>query len=63
MSLISYGKCNGCGRFDMLNLFWYNMESTVPYGLCDSCMAEFDRAMEESAWQTLYGRDLYDSEE
>ena len=30
MSLISYGKCNGCGRFDMLNLFWYSMVSTAP---------------------------------
>lgn len=46
MSVTSYGKCQHCGKHEILVGFWYNGESTVPDYLCPECMNEFDKAME-----------------
>lgn len=55
MSLKSYGRCEQCKTYAILNCFWYNGVETTPWYLCDDCMAEFDKAMEDSANYTLYG--------
>lgn len=55
MQLRSYGRCQQCKAYAMLNCFWYNGESTAPDYLCDECMEDFDQAMEDSAYYTLHG--------
>ena len=57
MSLKSYGRCEQCKTYTILNCFWYNGVETTPWYLCDDCLAEFDNAMEDSANYTLYGVD------
>lgn len=58
--MYSFGKCQSCGQYQLLRVFWYNGLSTTPDYLCDSCMREFDEAMIESDFWTLYGRGLED---
>lgn len=55
MNMRSYGKCEQCSKHDMLHCFWYNGVELTPWYLCDECMKEFDKAMEESAYFTLHG--------
>ena len=55
MNMRSYGKCEQCGKNDMLHCFWYNGVELMPWYFCDECMEEFDKAMEESAYFTLHG--------
>ena len=56
MNMRSFGKCEQCGRHDMLHCFWYNGIELTPWYLCDKCMEDFDDAMESY-------RDVYDDYE
>ena len=53
MNMRPFGKCEQCGKHDMLHCFWYNGIELTPWYLCDKCMEEFDDAMESY-------RDVYD---
>ncbi len=58
--VISYGKCNSCGRFGMNRCFWYCESDTAPLYMCSECYSDFDNALEEVAWTTLHGYDEMD---
>lgn len=58
--VISYGKCQHCGKHEMLVGFWYNAFATTPDYLCPKCMDEFDDAMAESLFWTEHARALDD---
>lgn len=46
MNLKSFGRC-GCGKYDILNCFWYNQINTAPWYLCNECFESFEKAMED----------------
>ncbi len=60
MKIVSYGKCQQCGKYGMLHGFWYSGESLTPDYLCSGCMEEFDDAMAESYFWTMHARALDD---
>lgn len=55
--VISYGKCNSCGRFGMNRCFWYCESDTAPLYMCPECYSDFDNALAEVEWTTLHGYD------